>query len=134
MKFLKFNRKDKIIDQDINDFISLTQERQLPLDIIRHESELVVICPLPGTTLENIDIIVHNETLTIRGKGNYKFIAAADKYLVRECQWGDLSRSIVLPLPVNANDAQATFDEGVLVVTLPITKNMGDITVKKLAL
>lgn len=134
MPLASFIKSRQMSDKEINEYISLTDERQLEVDIYQADNIMYIICPLPGISLDEIDISVHNDMLNIRGKANFKYTTKPDHYLVRECHWGDVSRSIILPLPIDSNAAQATFDDGILIISLPITEQVGKITVKKLAI
>src|SRR3989339_15517 len=53
-----------------------------------------------------------------------------EDYLYKECYWGSFSRSIILPVEVEADKIEAFLENGVLTVTLPKAKNAKQISIK----
>lgn len=94
-------------------------EGQLAIDAYQTEDEILVKTPIAGVRPEDLDISVTDDVLTIKGerKRNEK-IEEAD-YLVQECYWGSFSRSYILPMAVEAENAAASIKDGVLTVTIP---------------
>jgi len=54
----------------------------------------------------------------------------SNHYLYRECYWGSFSRSVILPVEVEANKIEATLENGILTVTLPKAKSAKQISIK----
>lgn len=94
-------------------------EGQLAVDVYQTEDEIIVKTPIAGVRPEDLDISVTDDVLTIKGerKRNEK-IEEAD-YLVQECYWGSFSRSYILPVVVDAENASASIKDGVLTVAVP---------------
>lgn len=90
-------------------------------DVFREDGELVVRAELPGIDLETgLTIEVQDNVLHIFGeKKEEKEVKEDDRY-VKECQYGSFQRDIVLPEGVDAEMIKATYDDGVLMVRLPI--------------
>ncbi len=97
---------------------AIMEEGQLAVDIYETTKALIVKAPIAGVNPEDIDISVNDDMLTIRGK---RHGAKADDaaYLIRECYWGNFSRSVILPVDVRAESIEATMVNGVLTITLP---------------
>jgi HSP20 family protein len=91
----------------------------LPLDVTEDENEFVVKASLPGVKPEDVQITVHGETLTIQGQSKYEEEKKDERWHIRERRAGSFQRSIALPVPVDSDKAQATFEHGVLTLTLP---------------
>lgn len=108
---------------------ALVEEGQLAVDIYETAKSLVVKAPIAGVNPEDIDISVNDDMLTIRGK---RHGAKADDaaYLIRECYWGNFSRSIILPVDVRAESIDAAMVNGVLTITLPKAVRTRTIEVK----
>jgi HSP20 family protein len=90
---------------------------QLPVDVYTTPDEIVVRASLPGVPSDRVEINLEGDTLTIRGE-----IQAPDDdvdYVIQERGYGVLARTLTLNVPVNADGAEATFDNGVLTLTLP---------------
>lgn len=88
------------------------------LNVWEQADELFVEAELPGLKADNIDIAVEGDVLTIKGeRGEAAHEGAA--WHRRERGVGAFSRVLRLPVPVDAGRVQASFRDGVLLVTLP---------------
>jgi len=68
--------------------------------------------------------------LTIRGKRFSQEEIREESYLIKECYWGGFSRSVILPVEVDAEKVEAALDNGVLTVVLPKAKSAKQISIK----
>jgi HSP20 family protein len=91
----------------------------LPLDVRESENEFVIKASLPGIKPEDVQITVHGDTLTIRGEGKSEQEKKGEHWHLRERRSGAFQRSVSLTTPVNPDQAQASFEHGVLTLTLP---------------
>lgn len=106
------------------------EEGQLSIDVYQTPKTIVVKSTIAGVEPEDIDISINNDMLTIRGKREEKEKINSDEYLYKECYWGSFSRSIILPVEVEANKIEAILENGVLTVILPKSKTSKQISVK----
>jgi HSP20 family protein len=85
------------------------------------ESVVVETNPIPGVTPESFEVAITGNVLTIKGES--KEDAGQNKenanYLRRERRFGQFSRSITIPLEVKAEEAVASFKDGILTITIP---------------
>lgn len=89
-------------------------------DVVETEREIRVQVEMPGLKRENIEVDVENNVLTIRGeKREERTEGQNGRYHLAERRWGTFARSFVLPRDVDADAIQATFEDGVLSVTIP---------------
>jgi HSP20 family protein len=72
---------------------------------------------MPGLTPDEVDISIDGDRLTIRGELRPP-LENVD-YLFQERGYGPFSRTLTLNVPVNTNQAEAVFENGVLTLTLP---------------
>ena len=79
----------------------------------------VVMADLPGYDREHIDVRVSDGRLTIRAERDTEREDADRRYLQRERRSESVPRSIELPASVDESDATATYQHGVLTVTIP---------------
>lgn len=125
-----FNNQEKKVsfslqtDEDL-DFSSLQNqaradfvEGQLAVDVAQTDTELVIVAAMAGTKPEHIQLHLHNDLLTIRGE-RLSPVGGATEHFYQECYWGKFSRSIILPVDVKAELAQAQYNNGVLTLRLP---------------
>jgi HSP20 family protein len=93
------------------------------MDVSESESAVTVKAELPGCEAENIDVRLEGRRLTIKGeKKDEKEDKEANLHRV-ERAYGFFSRSIDLPVEVDAKDVAATYKKGVLTVVLKKTKS-----------
>lgn len=89
------------------------------VDVQEDNNNFYVYAELPGMSKENIDISLHDGTLTICGeRGQDKRYDNAE-ILRSERFLGRFQRTFGLPAPVNAEKIKATYADGILTVTLP---------------
>lgn len=96
------------------------ERRGLPLDILEADDHMLVVASLPGCSREKVDIQFQKETLTIKAMLNEQAEPQEGAhYRVRERWTGEVSRTVNLSVPIDADKAKATFKDGVLTLTLP---------------
>jgi len=93
------------------------QALRFPLDVYTTPEEIVVVASLPGLTPDEVDILLEGDSLTIRGELRPP-LENVD-YLFQERASGLLARTLTLNVPVEAEKAEAEFENGVLTLTLP---------------
>jgi HSP20 family protein len=89
----------------------------LPVDVYATDDALVVVVALPGLEAAEVEVVFEGDTLTI--KGELPAPIENVNYLVQERRYGPFHRSIDVRVPVKADKIEATFDRGLLTVTLP---------------
>ena len=89
------------------------------LDIHETDTAYEVAVPLPGVNADEINIKMQNGTLTISGELPQPKVEENRKVVVQERYYGKFSRSVSLPQSVDTNKVEATYDNGVLNLTLP---------------
>jgi HSP20 family protein len=91
----------------------------LPLDVSENEHEFVIKASLPGVRPEDVQITVHGDVLTIRGETRAEEEKKGETWHMKERRFGSFQRSVGLNSPVSTDKANAKFEHGVLVLTLP---------------
>jgi HSP20 family protein len=94
-------------------------EFAFPLDVYETEDSLVVKASLPGVKPEEVDISVTGDVLTIKGETKSEEEVKRENYHRRELRYGSFCRSVPLPTGVEHDKTEATFEQGILTVTLP---------------
>ena len=106
------------------------EEGQLSIDVFQDPKSLIIKSTIAGVKPEDIDISINNDMLTIRGKREMQEEIHEENYLYGECYWGSFSRSIILPVEIEADKIDASLENGVLTVVLPKAKNAQQISIK----
>ena len=89
----------------------------LPLDAYATSDDLIIVAQVPGLSPEDVEITIEGDTLSI--KGEFKAPAEDVDYMMQERPYGTFCRTLRLNIPVQPDKAEAVFDKGVLVLTLP---------------
>jgi len=89
------------------------------IEVFEKEDKFVVKAELPGMKEEDIDVSVVGDTLTIKGERKAETEVKEEDYYCCERSYGGFSRSIALPSTVDANKIKASYEDGVLEVSLP---------------
>ena len=89
------------------------------VDMYEEDGDLMVKASLPGLKPEEVDITITGTTLHIRGETKDETEEKRGDYYYKERSCGAFERSLDLPVEVKADEAQATFENGVLTLKLP---------------
>ena len=89
------------------------------MNIWTSENGLKLTAEVPGVRSEDIDINVVGETLTLSGERKADELQEDARYHRQERGYGKFTRSIQLPFPVDVDQVDATFKNGVLNISLP---------------
>jgi HSP20 family protein len=83
------------------------------------EDSAVVTSELPGVSLNDLEISVVGDTLTLRGVRAPEKLGEGENYHRRERGSGRFTRALQLPFRIEADEVSATLKNGVLNITLP---------------
>ena len=91
----------------------------LPLDISSTPEALIVDAALPGIRPDDVEITVEDGTLTIRADMRQEREATEGEVLVSEIRRSSVSRAIALPSGLEPDRATASFEHGLLHLSIP---------------
>lgn len=111
--------KNIFVDERRDDAIKKGEDGQLAVDVYETDSAIAVRSIIGGVKAEDIGISVSNDVLTIKGLREKNEEPETHNYFVEECFWGAFSRSIILPVKVDADSVKATMKNGILKIVLP---------------
>src|SRR5713226_813043 len=89
------------------------------VDIFETENELILKADLPDVKLEDIEVRVENQTLTLKGERKFEKDESNHGFHRIERQYGTFVRSFTVPASVDAEKVAAEYKNGVLTVRLP---------------
>ena len=105
--------------------------RAFAVDVYEADDNLIVEAALPGIAPDQVDISIEDNKLTIEGKVDYDIEDSSEdgenegneqvapRYYHRERFAGSFKRAFALPIDVDAEAAEAKFENGLLTVALP---------------
>jgi HSP20 family protein len=89
------------------------------MDLVDTGEVLQVKVELPGVTKEGVEISLKDDLLTIKGEKKEEREENTETRYFVERTYGTFSRTLTLPSLVKSDQVKATFENGVLVITLP---------------
>ncbi len=95
------------------------QEGQLTVDVFQDDQNIIIQSTIAGVSPDDLDVSITNDMVTVRGERRRMFDVDAEDYFYQECYWGTFSRSIILPVEIDADRAEAKIKNGILTVRIP---------------
>ena len=89
------------------------------IDVIETDDAIKLKAELAGMDPANISIEVQDNVLTVSGERRFEEEVKEDKYYRIERRYGSFSRSIALPQTIDEDNIKATYESGVLEVSVP---------------
>lgn len=117
---------DRIMDESLGNGSNWDEPMRwaLPVDVVESEDAYFVKASLPGVKPDDINITYDNHILTLSTEIQAEEEKKEERYLLRERRYGSFTRSITLPNQVDASKIEASYDDGVLTLTLPKAEEM----------
>ena len=94
-------------------------EGQLTVDVYQDGDAIIVQSAVAGVLEDNLEINITPESVTIRGKRERSQKVSDKDYFYQECFWGSFSRTVILPVEIDADKSTATLKNGVLTIKMP---------------
>jgi HSP20 family protein len=94
-------------------------EGQLTIDVYQTENEIVIKSTIAGVKPEDLDVTINNDMVTVKGERKNEEVVEHGNYYYQECYWGSFSRSVLLPVDVIPEKADASLKNGILTIRLP---------------
>ena len=89
------------------------------VDMYQTDDEVVVKAALPGFKADEVQINITGDVLSLRGELKREQEEKDKAWHIREHRWSSFERSVALPTQVQADRANADFENGILTITLP---------------
>lgn len=102
-----------------NDDEALTSSAFVPpVDIYEDANHIVLKLEIPGMKLEDFDVQLENQTLTVRGERKFEKETKEENYHRLERRYGGFARGFTLPNTIDPETVKANYDAGILTVEL----------------
>jgi HSP20 family protein len=120
MRFDPFRDVDRFADQ-VDQIFRRGGPSSFPMDAVRHGNQVFVSFDLPGVDPDAIDVTVERDTLTVSATRRFER-SEGDEVLAGERPQGTFTRRVLLGQNLDASRLEATYDHGVLTVTIPVAE------------
>lgn len=102
----------------------------LAIDLYEKNNKYYVVTPIAGVQPEDIELELNEDFVIIKGNRRSETTQAKENYIFQECYWGTFSRQINFPSPIDPDQAEAAFKDGMLYITAPKVKSTQTRTLK----
>ena len=89
------------------------------VDVYETEKDFVMTAELPGVHQEDISLTLDETTLTLKGDRKFERDVKQENYYRVERNYGYFNRRFILPCEVEGDKISASFQDGILRVTIP---------------
>ncbi len=124
-KFFWVGASDNKTEEKLEEMSPETLEQkgdvgQVALDIVETRDALFIIAPIAWVELEDIDVSLNKNLLTIRWERPKPEVYSQNDAQVRnsECFWGEFIRNIILPENIDFDSVKAQMDDNLLIISL----------------
>jgi len=117
IRFDPFREFDRMFDQAVNQ----ARQPSFPMDAYRTGDTIVVHFDLPGVDPNSIDIEYERQALTVSAERSWR-PTEGDQLLAAERVHGKFQRQILLGDGLDADALKATYEQGVLTVSIPVAE------------
>jgi HSP20 family protein len=117
IRFDPFREFDRMFDQAVNQ----ARQPSFPMDAYRSGDTITVRFDLPGVDPSSIDIEYERQALTVSAERSWR-PTEGDQLLAAERVHGKFQRQILLGEGLDAEGLKATYENGVLTVTIPVAE------------
>ncbi|HEB01504.1 MAG TPA: Hsp20/alpha crystallin family protein [Candidatus Portnoybacteria bacterium] len=117
-KLRTFKKAEETKPAKEEDWLS-ESEGQLTIDVYQTESDIIIKSTIAGVKPEDVEVTITNDMVTIKGRREKDEEIKGEDYYYQECYWGAFSRSVILPVDIDSQKAEAVMKNGILTVQLP---------------
>ena len=115
-----FDRFSEHVNELFGDWSETTRKPWYPaLDLVEEKDRLVVHLELPGVDPKSVQIHLQGDVLTVSGERKNDLESKDGKVLKREHIYGTFQRALQLPFRVVADKVKATYEKGVMSISMP---------------
>jgi HSP20 family protein len=118
MRYAPFREIDRFTD---GLFGNVARTPWMPMDAVRYGDHVKIFFDLPGVRPDSIELTVERNVLTVKAERKWQPDEGAE-VLARERTQGTFSRQVLLGDALDAEHVEASYDQGVLTVSIPIAE------------
>jgi HSP20 family protein len=89
------------------------------IDLTETDKHLILRAEVPGMDAKDFEIVIVDNTLTIKGETRQEISKEGANYHKTERRYGSFSRTLQLPCKILIDDVKATYKKGILKIVMP---------------
>lgn len=89
------------------------------IDIYAANQDMILVAEVPGLSAEELEISTTKDSITVSGEFRLPQLPEDARVMRQERSYGRFTRTFHLPLPVDADKAEATMKDGLLMIRVP---------------
>ena len=113
-----FDEFDRLFDSALPNTIA-SREWGVAVDVVENGDGYTVKATVPGIDVNDLEITLEDNVLTLKGEMKADEISEDSQYHVRERRFGSFSRRVRFPVLVNSDAVEASYENGILTLTVP---------------
>jgi len=121
MRFDPFREMDRLAQLLGQPQSGTPRQVTMPMDAYRDGDRFVVRFDVPGVDPDSIELTVEKNVLTVRAERSWQ-PEEGQEVLVAERPQGVFTRQLFLGESLDTENVQASFDRGVLTITIPVAE------------
>lgn len=103
------------------------------IDVRETETDIIVHAEVPGINPEDLEVIINEDNLTLRGEVRQETSQTNEGYHRMERRYGRFHRTIEFPVAVKEDQAVAEYRDGILEIKVPKSE-VGSTTGRRLTI
>jgi HSP20 family protein len=111
-------REVQAFDHDLGRIFTSGRQAYPPVNVYASVDDVVVTSEIPGIEAKEIDLSVVGDTLTLKAERKPVDLKEGENWHRNERGYGNFTRTIKLPYNVDSESIDATYDKGILKLTL----------------
>jgi len=115
----RLQREMNLLSSMFNPRLQASAQSFPAINLWSNEESAVATVEIPGVKIEDLDIMITGDTLTLKGSREPNALTADAVSHRQERECGQFMRSLKLPFPVESEKVEAKLKNGVLHVRLP---------------
>ncbi len=112
-------RMQKEISRLLSSVVPSSSQDFPAVNVWTNEEKALVTTELPGISDADVEISVAGKLLTVRGSREPVKIGEDESYHRRERWYGNFTKTVEIPFPIDAEKVEAKLNKGILSISLP---------------